>query len=158
MMNTPFAQGMINVNGLYFPINRLITLVGAWKAGGGVSITTLRSAGATSGYQVPSGKTFKGVAAIFRGTIGAGANGNLLFTYGDTDVGVNAGAGPTNETGAFAGCDTTNGSGNIQIQAALTESLACILGSAVPASKYPCIRNFSNNTGNGIVMLMGYLE
>lgn len=146
----------LNVNGLIYPVSGLIVLVAAWKAGGGASNTTFRAPGATSGYQVTAGKSFYGVAAIFRGSIGAGTNGNLLLGYGDTDVGVNSGSQPTNPASAFAGCDFTNGSGNIQIQAAVTESLANIMGSKIPATKYPYVQNYSNNTGNGIVILYGY--
>lgn len=146
----------LNVNGLIYPLSGLIVLMASWKAGGSVVFSTFRAPGAAAGYQVTAGKSFYGVATIFRGIITAGTNGNLLLDYGDTDVGMNAGAGPTNETSAFAGCDGTNGSGNIIAQAALTESMNCILGSKIPAQKYPCVTNFSNNTGNGIVLLFGY--
>jgi hypothetical protein len=69
---------------------------------------SLREAGASAGYQVPVGKTFKVLAVVFQvGASAAGTSNSVAFAYSDNDVGVAASTAFTNPV--YIGGNLDNG-------------------------------------------------
>lgn len=154
--STPFAGPYLNVNGLVYPLSGLMVFTASLVIAGGQSYTTLRQRGATSGYQVTSGKSLYLVAGILKGNKDAGTNGGINLLYGDNDVGLN-GSAPTNVTSAFTGGTWAAGGALILQKDALAGiyPFDCI-GSKIPSQKYAAIANFSNGTGIMLTTFFGY--
>lgn len=70
--------------------------------------TTLRKPGATSGYQVTTGKTMTIRAAKINYITPTGSP-TINFLYGDTDVGINSASAPTNPV--YLGGDSSSSCG-----------------------------------------------
>lgn len=89
----------ITVGGRVFTdLTNLIILIGVLENAG--DFTTLRKMNATSGYQVPGGKTFTAMAIKIAGAPqNIGCNHSVL--YGDNDVGENSASAPA--TPVYAG-------------------------------------------------------
>ena len=111
-------------------------------------ISTLRLSGATAGYPVTAAKTFY----ITRVLVGGNTGASISIGYGDTDVGENSAADPTNYKPLIgsghigvAGADITPLKGTIGV------SLNCIV--SVPAGKYMTVYSSGNV---GAVLVEGY--
>lgn len=108
---------------------------------------TFRRSNATSGYQVPASFKFQ-IFALSIQDGNAAANGNFDLLYGDTDVGFNAAAGPTNpvyEFGSSAGVRRIPTAG--QYAELRTEFY-------VPAGKYPAVKLIT--MGASPIQLFGF--
>ncbi len=134
----------LTVGGRVFTdLTNLIVLTAAHSAG---NLSTLRLPGASSGYQVPAGKTLK-IWAIRQYTTSSYVAPTSLG-YGDTDVGYNSGSTPTNPIYYSVGA-------NAYTAGATTGITETSLLFSVPTGKYV----FGSTSGQqGGTTVFGYLE
>lgn len=139
----------LTVGGRVFTDLTNLIILSASTGGSANNVSTLRKFGASSGYQVTTGKTLTiyAIKVISQSSTGEALN----FGYGDTDVGIRAGT--TNPTNAvFAIGDSSNMliSGLSQV-GGVTE-LAINL--AVPSLKYVFAK--AGDTGVSGFLAYGY--
>lgn len=143
------SVGSVTIGGRTFTQQErknFIFLVG--YVGTATRCATLRKPNSTAGYQVTSGKTFVWDAIIVNcvtNTITGALPG-----YGDTDVGMDSAALPTNfvgqaglsTTGHMAVINSSTAAGNAQFG----DQAQSIVGFTTPAGKYPAAVSVGANT------------
>lgn len=138
---------IITVAGYEFTdLANLKILFASPKASAGTRYGTYRLMGASAGYQVPVGKSFKTIAMRCDvATISAGIYDIVKYT--DDDVGLGAAADGTNPTSAV-------GTTQINFLATGNNQQYLIPGWTVPASKY--VSFDSQGALGGLILIYGY--
>lgn len=126
-------------NSGYSKFATVVPLFGKTTSSGGAAYATLRRAGMLSGYQVPSGKKFTMLGALFNG----GTGGEFGIGHGDSDVGFLSSSAPTNFVQNFLDILTT-GNGRY---------ISFII--IIPEGRYPYVVT-PLSSGNGDSFVYGY--
>ncbi len=116
---------------------------------------TLRTPNGTAGYQVTSGKTLY-IRSIMMMLNAAGVTGLTQILYGDTDVGFDASAAPTNPIYMAAGSTVVISAAMAAQGSGATSSFthnSPAINFSVPSQKYPCIKS---NTAESSAHAYGY--
>lgn len=144
----PAAIPTLSVGGRVFTDLANLKVLYGKLTGTGVRYTTLKDALTGASYQVPAGKSFR-IYAVSANVIAAAAGAAVEVGYGDTDVGSNAAAAPTNST--------ANG-GNDVIQINATGHVERHARGSLAAQKYPYIAGSTAGTANVNIYVFGYEE
>lgn len=134
---------------VFLDLDNLICLVGSM--GQTTNWATLRKVGDTSGYQVPTGKSFVAWSYVFICNTNAGP---IYYAYGDNDVGFASSSAPT--SAKYPGNDV--GTGVIGRTTTATETIDGNLGLfSVPTGKYPAFSGSGGAGGtSGNIFVFGY--
>lgn len=115
-------------------LTNLIVLSASDAAAGGNTFSTLRAAGATSGYAVTALKTL--TIEVYGGNAEGGIPSPVIG-YGDTDVGQGSAAAPTNPV-YLSGTNNKH----TYVNSAASSPVYLNVRFPVPAGKYPFVKVF----------------
>jgi len=138
----------ITVGGRVFSDLKNLIVIRTRVGVGGNLYGTARSLNASSGYQVPAGKTLR-ITAVRE--VGSTLNQAVSIGHGDDDKGMNSAAAPTNAVWQIGDKDGVLGKNTNQY--GVTEF---VTNFTIPTGKYPCA--YTDSTGGAIVEMWGYLE